>query len=88
MSIIITLPDKVSDETAARIRDFLHELGDAFYELGGVVETRYGTQIRRYYQPDYPATPRRRGTAAALPGVGYPALMRRRTRADRAPTTA
>ena len=47
MSIIITLPDKVSDETAARIRDFLHE-------LGGVVETRYGTQIRRYYQPDYP----------------------------------
>ena len=38
MSIIITLPDKVSDETAARIRDFLHELGDAFYELGGVVE--------------------------------------------------
>ena len=54
MSIIITLPDKVSDETPARIRDFLHELGDAFYELGGGVETRYGTQIRRYYQPDYP----------------------------------
>ena len=35
----------VSDETAASIRDFLHELGDAFYKPGGVVETRYGSQI-------------------------------------------
>ena len=49
MSVVITLPDEISDETAARIRDVLHELGDAFYELGVVVETRYGSQIRRYY---------------------------------------
>ncbi len=47
MSIVIDLPDEISDETAARIRDVLHELGDAFYQLGGAVETRYAGQIRR-----------------------------------------
>ena len=88
MSIIITLPDKVSDETAARIRDFLHEIGDAFYELGGVVRNQVRQSDQALLPARLPATPRRRGTAAALPGVGYPALMRRRTRADRAPTTA
>ena len=54
MSIVIDLPDDISDETAARIRNVLHELGDAFYELGGAVETRYAGQIRRYYEPDCP----------------------------------
>ena len=38
MSVVITLPDEISDETATRIRDVLHELGDAFYELGVVGE--------------------------------------------------
>ena len=50
MSIVIALPDEISDETAARILDFLYQLGDALYELGGAVELRYGSQIRRYYQ--------------------------------------
>ena len=54
MSIVIALPDQISDETAARIRDVLHELGDAFYELGDAVETRYASQIRRYWEPDCP----------------------------------
>ena len=54
MSIVIGLPDEISDESAARIRDVLHELGDAFYRLGGAVETRYAGQIRRYYEPDCP----------------------------------
>ena len=54
MSIAIDLPDEISDESAARIRDVLHELGDAFYQLGGAVETRYAGQIRRYYEPDCP----------------------------------
>ena len=54
MSIVIGLPDEISDESAARIRDVLHELGDAFYRLGGAVKTRYAGQIRRYYEPDCP----------------------------------
>ena len=47
MSIAIDLPDEIGDESAARISDVLHELGDAFYRLGGAVETRYAGQIDR-----------------------------------------
>ena len=79
-SAAVRYPD-ASDETAARIRDFLHELGDAFYET----RRRCRNQVRQSDQAllpaRLPATPRRRGTAAALPGVGYPVLNHRHARA-------
>ena len=43
MTIDIDMPGEIADETAAWLRDFIHELGDA-------VDARYGGQIRRFYQ--------------------------------------
>ncbi len=42
--ILNALPE-LSDETAAHMLDFLHELATAF-------ENYYGPQLRRYYEPD------------------------------------
>ena len=47
MTIVITLPDKVSDETAAHIVDLC-------YQLGHVLEGHYYGQIRRYCQRECP----------------------------------
>ena len=47
MTIVITLPDEISDETAAHIVDLC-------YQLGHVLEGHYYGQIRRYCQRECP----------------------------------
>ena len=45
--LILINPPELSDEAAYQILDFLHELATAF-------ENHYGTQLRRYPEPDRP----------------------------------
>ncbi len=41
---LVALPTELSDESAAKLLEFL-------YELARVFENHYAAQLRRYYQP-------------------------------------
>lgn len=41
---LVALPTELSDESAAKLLEFL-------YELARVLENHYAAQLRRYYQP-------------------------------------